>query len=392
MRKRAPVFFAVVFVFLAFTPRVFASTLYLSPGSGTVGIGGTLTVQIRLNTGGEGINGISAYLAYPSDKMEVAWISYGGAFGIAAEGSYGGGGIRISRGSIGAVGGDVNVATVAFRGKSVGTASVSFIGGSGAPRASDSSDSLAGRSGGTYTVSASAPGLGSTQAGGKTNTAGPQISNITVSDLATNSATISWKTDVSSDATVEYGLEKDKYFLSTSNKTAETNHTVKLEGVVFTPGTTYHFRVSSKDDGDNSSLSKDMELQLKGYTVKVRIADKPGSPLRNVAVTLYSDPQKSTTDENGEVTFINISPGKHLVVVVTKSQEKTGEIVVKDTAKPQDFDIRVQGVSAFGKPLPTEGPPVLVLLIVPLVAFLVTLVVFVVHRVKSRNAPKILIQ
>ena len=120
----------------------FASTLHLSPSSSTVGVGSTMSVQVRLNTAGESVNGISAYLSYPADKLDVAWISYGSAFSIAAEGAYGGGGIRISRGNISGVSGNLLIATIGFRGKAQGSGTVSFIGGSAAPRASDSSDSL----------------------------------------------------------------------------------------------------------------------------------------------------------------------------------------------------------------------------------------------------------
>lgn len=150
-------FFAFPFVLAAST---FASTFYLSPGSSNVPAGSTLSVNVGINTEGESVNGVSAYLSYPEDLLEVVWISYGSKFDIAAEGTYGEGSIRISRGSVSGVVGNVTIATIGFRGKSSrGTATVAFIAGSAAARSSDSSDSLnLGESkGGVYTVVAAQP-------------------------------------------------------------------------------------------------------------------------------------------------------------------------------------------------------------------------------------------
>jgi len=185
----------VIVSFLTLSESAFASTLYLTPASGTISVGSTLSVQVRLNTGGEGVNGVSAYLSYPADKLDVVWISYGSAFSIAAEGAYGGGAIRISRGNISAVSGNVLLATIGFRGKTVGSATASFIGGSAVPRASDSSDSLnlGGSTGGTYTISQASAGQTTTgttptpTGGAKDNTA-PVISAVSVSQVTRNSA------------------------------------------------------------------------------------------------------------------------------------------------------------------------------------------------------------
>ena len=130
----------ITFIIFILPKSASASTLNLSPASGSVGLGGTISVRVNLNTAGEAVNGVTAILTYPADKLEVAGISYSGTFGIAAEGSYGGGAIRISRGNINTVSANVNLATITNRGKPPGSATVSFVGGSAVPRASDSSD------------------------------------------------------------------------------------------------------------------------------------------------------------------------------------------------------------------------------------------------------------
>lgn len=383
-------FLVTVFLFLfLITPGVVsASNLYLSPASGTVGLGGTISVRINLNTGGEGVNGVTAVLAYPADQLEVAGISYSNTFGIAAEGSSGGGAIRISRGNINPVSGNVNLATISFKGKAPGSATVSFVGGSAVPRASDSSDSYTGGSGGTYNVS-SAPTASSvpkaTGAGAITTQTATalKISNLKVENISTNSAIISWKTDQKSDSFIEYGLDKGKYFLNSSNSNLVTEHSLKLEGPLFTPGSKFYFRVISKNADENAALSEEMELQFKGYTLKLKITDDLGNPLINTEVWIYSEPRKARTNEQGEVTFKDLPAGKHLVVVKQGEFEKTAEVIVDpaQAAKtPQNSEIKVARASI------TQAKPTLVYLIIgALIVVTVGVWVYIFKRWKRRS-------
>ena len=384
-------FLVIVFLFLfLITPSVVsASSLYLSPASGTVGLGGTISVRVNLNTGGEGVNGVTAVLAYPVDKLEVAGISYSGTFAIAAEGSYGGGGIRISRGNINPVSGNVNIATIIFRGKAPGSATASFVGGSAVPRASDSSDSYTGGSGGTYTVSstpaAPSPAPKATGAGAVTTQTAAvlKISGLKVENISTNSAIISWKTDQKSDSFIEYGLDKGKYFLNASNSNLVTEHSLKSEGPLFTPGSKFYFRVISKNADENAAFSEEMELQFKGYTLKLKIIDDLGNPLINTEVWIYSEPKKARTNEQGEVTFEDLPAGKHLVVVKQGEFEKTAEVIVDpaQAAKtPQNAEIKVARASI------TQAKPTLVYLIIgALIVVTVGVWVYIFKRWKRRS-------
>lgn len=336
-----------LFVFLFFAKGAFASTLHLSPGSGTVGVGGTLAVRVTLNTQGEGVNGVSAYLSYPSDKLDVAYVTGAGTFGIEAEKSFGGGAIRISRGSINPVSGNVTVATIGFRGKSLGLGTVSFIGGSAAPRATDSSDSLnlGGSSGGVYTVVAGQPSAkpGQPQTKPAQDITPPAITDVTVFDTTKTSATITWKTDKPADTTVEYGLEEGKYFLSSTNGELATDHSISLESPIFVPGALFHFKAISKDAAGNIAESSNMTFQLKGYTVVLKVVDKNKRPIKNVEVLLYSEPKRGMTNQDGLVTFTDATPGKHLVAVRLKNNlSKTTEIEVIDDPNEQSFTITVE--------------------------------------------------
>lgn len=318
-----------------------ASTLYLSPGSGSIAVGGTKSVQVRLSAGGDSVNGVSAFLSYPQDKVDVAWVTGGSAFAIEAEKSFGGGIIKISRGNISGVSGDVNVATIGLRGKAAGQATVAFIGGSQAPRASDSSDSLnlGGSRGGVYNVGGTvpqatkAPSQG-TKSGGTSVSAVAQllISELQIADVSSSSATINWKTNGQADSVVEYGLEKDQYFLAASDDTLVNDHSLKLENKFLVPGLRLHFRVRSKDNAGHEAVGDDQLLKFPGYRVVVKIVDDIGNPLAGVKVFLYSDPLEATTNSAGEATFENVTAGKHTVLAKFMGVEKSTELTV-DSSK-----------------------------------------------------------
>ena len=141
-------------IYLLAAGNILASTFSLSPWKTIIPSGDIVPVDLKINTNNESINGVSAYLSYPGDKIEVEWITYSEAFSVQAEESYGNGIIKISRGSFTGATGNVTIATVGFKGKAIGEAVVSFVDGSFAPRTSDSSDSLnlSGSTGATFTV------------------------------------------------------------------------------------------------------------------------------------------------------------------------------------------------------------------------------------------------
>ncbi len=129
-------------VFLFSSNTAFASNFYLTSEKNNLVLGEIIPVSVIIDTKGESINGVSAFLSYPKDKLEVAWISYGDSFPFAAFESYGDGVIEISRGSFTGEVGDITLATIGFKALTIGEATVSFIPESAAPRTSDSSDSL----------------------------------------------------------------------------------------------------------------------------------------------------------------------------------------------------------------------------------------------------------
>jgi PKD repeat protein len=82
----------------------------------------------------------------------------------------------------------------------------------------------------------------------------PVISDIAVSPITADSATITWTTDQPSDSTVEYGAATS-YGSSSKDSALVTNHSVTLTDLVL--GTTYHFIVRSTNSYGVSSSSMD---------------------------------------------------------------------------------------------------------------------------------------
>jgi len=81
----------------------------------------------------------------------------------------------------------------------------------------------------------------------------PVISNVNASNITTTTATINWSTDEASDSQVEYGLDANYGSVSTLDVTRAISHTTAISGL--TAGTTYHFRVKSKDAAGNLAVS-----------------------------------------------------------------------------------------------------------------------------------------
>lgn len=90
-----------------------------------------------------------------------------------------------------------------------------------------------------------------------TNSLGPDTTPPVISSITANpgltSATVSWTTNEASNSLVQYGTSAGSLTLSSSNGSNVTAHTVVLSGL--SPGTTYHFRVTSSDAAGNSATS-----------------------------------------------------------------------------------------------------------------------------------------
>ncbi len=88
------------------------------------------------------------------------------------------------------------------------------------------------------------------------DTTAPTISNIQVTGIGLTSATITWDTNELSDTQVEYGTSTCPCSQNSAlNTNLTTAHSVPLSGLA--SGTTYHYRVKSRDASGNLAISND---------------------------------------------------------------------------------------------------------------------------------------
>jgi len=84
------------------------------------------------------------------------------------------------------------------------------------------------------------------------DTALPQITSVSATNITTNSATISWLTDEAANSTVDYGLNVS-LVSSETNATLDTNHNVTLTSL--NAGTLYYYNVTSCDAVGNCNTT-----------------------------------------------------------------------------------------------------------------------------------------
>jgi len=90
------------------------------------------------------------------------------------------------------------------------------------------------------------------------DTTSPVISSVNASDFTTSSVTIGWLSDENATSQVEYGTTSSYGSSSALDSNLVTTHSVSLTGL--TAGTTYHYRVNSRDAAGNESASGDYML------------------------------------------------------------------------------------------------------------------------------------
>jgi len=99
------------------------------------------------------------------------------------------------------------------------------------------------------------------------DTTPPTITDVTVTNLKADSATITWTTNEPATSQVEWGTSMEFGNTTPEDSSLTTNHSVNLTGLM--PGTQYYFRVRSKDAARNEAVSD-------GSSFKTYLQLKPG--------------------------------------------------------------------------------------------------------------------
>lgn len=344
-----------------------SATLYLSPSSGSVANGDTISVGIRENSGSQAVNGVQANLTYPASLFDVANVISSSAFSITAQNNYGNGSIQLGRGALPSVSGDQLVATIVFKAKaSSGTAGVSFAAGSQvAADDGNGTNILSGTSGGNYSLAAPTQSGGSTGSTGSTSgstgstsskskssgtgsntssakdTAPPIISGVKVQGATTTTATIAWTTSEPATSEVDYGVNNG-YGLTAVNGSLVTDHAVTLNSPIISAATTYHFTVKSSDAAGNQATGVDGTFRTLGGVLNVTVLSKSKKPV--VGATVSFAGQSAKTDKKGKASVGSLPAGTLAGYVEYKGTKTTETIDIKtaDPSKPQSITFKIK--------------------------------------------------
>jgi len=117
------------------------------------------------------------------------------------------------------------------------------------------------------------------------DTTPPIITNVTVTEITNNSATIKWDTDEIADSLVKYGKVSGVYTKSEENSLFVKKHTIELT-MGLLPGTCYYFVVNSTDQSGNSNESIEYNFITTGE-LKIFDTRAPENPYPSIAGTHY---------------------------------------------------------------------------------------------------------
>lgn len=91
----------------------------------------------------------------------------------------------------------------------------------------------------------------------------PKISNVQVINITKSSATVLWSTDENADSKVEYGISLSYGSGTVTNSAYVKQHSLVL--IELTSSTTYHFKITSRDEAYNTITSGDYTFKTLGY-------------------------------------------------------------------------------------------------------------------------------
>ncbi len=361
----------------AFMQTVLASTgvIYISPGSSSLQVGSSETLQLRINPGTT-VDGVQATVNFSTADLQLNSVDTSGSpFSAQLQKSISGGTITLALGNLsGGVSTDSLIADMNFTAlvssgstglsvtnanatssgsytnPSASGASVSFTAPPAAPPSGGGSSGSSGSSGGTAakhstyyyssSTSSTSPSAPATPSSTPQQTPTPPV------HLTGNVVSVGYTSailDVTSNQNVnffaQYGTDAKDLSGKTATTTPSTKTTLTLGGASapLTPGTEYYYQVIGQDSSGKQTALPVQRLMTTGFTLHVTVFNGQNQPLAHQKVSLHSRVQTTTTNGSGVATFTNVAPGVHhleytynghhysTVLYVTNSAPQTGK-------------------------------------------------------------------
>ncbi len=136
----------------------------------------------------------------------------------------------------------------------------------------------------------------------------PVVTNVSASSLTQISALITWTTNENADSQVEFGTSSSYGQSTTVDTNLVTSHSVGLGSLA--PGTTYHYRVKSKDAAGNLTVGTDRTFKTLSYITYKITVNKSGSG----SGTVVSDPSGINC---GSTCSVTLNSGTYVTLTAT---------------------------------------------------------------------------
>ncbi|HUC19889.1 MAG TPA: cohesin domain-containing protein [Candidatus Polarisedimenticolaceae bacterium] len=408
----------------------YAANASVTAVSGSVTVGSNITTTISLNAGGNNVDTASINLTYNTAQLQCVSVNTSTDFNVAPGGDVcGGGTVHADRGRTANFTANGTLITVTFKALTAGSAPITVATSTNVYSAGTVLPTT--RASGTITVSAPAspppapapsptpspsptptptptpkptptptptpkpgspapspapttPGSPSPAPAPAPNSAPtpataddrvpPKISNVKVTSIEANKATVTWATNEPANSRVEYGLTT-AYGLAAGDDALTTSHSVELSPQLLQKGLTFHVRAKSMDGAGNTAFSSDVAFQTSGFEVAIVVTDKDGKPVSGAEVTYGGVTKK--TDSTGTVQFENVAYGKQNVDIkvgfaTTKKSVEVGKTDASGNVVPQKFVLQA---AQSDLPLPSITAALIVLFL-----GVAALVLFIVKR------------
>lgn len=332
-----------------------AATINLAPNISSVSKGSIVSVGIYENSGGEPVNAARATLSYPANLLDFVSVSNSSAFSIVAANSGGGGTVQVDRGALPAVTGRQLIATVNFRAKTdVGSAAITVTSGS-VLSANTNGETLTGSTGANITLKAVPPPPAPPP---PPDTTPPTISDVKITAVGPNTATITWKTSEPANSKVDYGYNST-YGIVAADNAMVTEHKITLNPNLLKPLSEVHFLISSVDAAGNEVKDKDASFTTKGMTVRLTLVDHHKKPLKNALVDIGGKPVR--TNDKGQATLLDLQLGKNRGIVTYKQQVLPITVNVNEAVKDTLVSVQSATVGLKVKQTNSIWPAVLII-------------------------------
>ena len=194
------------------------------------------------------------------------------------------------------------------------------------------------------------------------DTTPPIITNITVTNITENSATIKWDTDEFADSLVKYGTSSGAYTKQEYDELFVKNHSVSLYNL--SSGTEYYFVVKSVDLSGNSAESSEYTFTTSGALNQPPIANftyYPEKPVVNQSVTFDAS---SSYDPDGNITSYewnfgdgNITNTMHEIIKHSYSEVGSYEVTLTVTDNEEAKNSTTKIITVYSGAIFDTGSP-----------------------------------